>query len=109
MESRRSHLLIGISLFAPPLQAQLDGRAAQEASKTATLWVGDLSGAEAYDQVRAHMHARAPCCAALWGCAPAWRSPYHWPVPTYAMVTAFLPVLVTAHPEHRFLARDGGL
>ena len=44
-------MLIGISLCAIPLQDQLDGNATSKLSKTATLWLGDLCGAEAYDQV----------------------------------------------------------
>lgn len=56
-ESSRSHMLIGISLCAPPLQ--IDGRQTHELSKTATLWLGDLCGAEAYDQVCTGVPAHA--------------------------------------------------
>lgn len=44
-------MLIGVSLCSTPLQAQLDGIDAKQVSKTATLWLGDLCGAEAYDPV----------------------------------------------------------
>eukprot|EP00892_Ulva_mutabilis_P000819 jgi/Ulvmu1/10738/UM068_0026.1 len=48
-ESSRSHMLIGVSLCKPPLQARLDGTDSHELTKMATLWLGDLCGAEAFD------------------------------------------------------------
>lgn len=55
-KSSRSHMLIGISLCKPQ-----DGPQAASKLKAATLWVGDLCGAEALEDLDmcTHMPARA--------------------------------------------------